>query len=97
MKDPSSVMPPDTAVMFTLLQASKFLNDFVLIGGTALALHIGHRRSEDLDFITPHLRLPRQVLTDVEEIIRKKGHSIAYVYDQGSLDDFENAGTSRCF
>src|SRR4030042_2282153 len=31
---------------------SKFLNEFGLVGGTALALQIGHRRSIDFDFAT---------------------------------------------
>ena len=32
---------------------SKFLNEFGLVGGTAMALQIGHRRSIDFDFATP--------------------------------------------
>ncbi len=30
----------------------NFLNNFVLVGGSALAIRIGHRQSEDLDFFT---------------------------------------------
>lgn len=30
----------------------KFSNDFFLVGGTAIALHIGHRRSIDFDLFT---------------------------------------------
>jgi hypothetical protein len=30
------------------------LNDFILVGGTALALTIGHRRSIDIDLFTPN-------------------------------------------
>src|SRR3990167_8162703 len=32
---------------------SKFGNDFYLVGGTALALQYGHRRSLDFDLFTP--------------------------------------------
>lgn len=32
------------------ISASEFFSDFVLVGGTALALQIGHRNSIDLDF-----------------------------------------------
>jgi hypothetical protein len=34
------------------LMKDEFLNDFVLVGGTALALQIGHRNSIDLDLFT---------------------------------------------
>jgi len=34
------------------IQSLPVLNDFYLVGGTALALHYGHRMSVDLDFFT---------------------------------------------
>jgi predicted nucleotidyltransferase component of viral defense system len=34
------------------LQQKKYLNDFFLVGGTALALYYGHRKSIDLDLFT---------------------------------------------
>jgi len=34
------------------LQSDPALNDFVLVGGTALSLQIGHRISVDIDFFT---------------------------------------------
>ncbi len=34
------------------LQKEALLSEFNLVGGTALALHLGHRRSVDLDFFT---------------------------------------------
>ncbi len=33
--------------------AADEINDFVLVGGTALALQIGHRKSIDIDLFTP--------------------------------------------
>ena len=35
------------------LERQGVLTEFYLAGGTALALHLGHRRSVDLDFFTP--------------------------------------------
>jgi hypothetical protein len=92
MKDPFEVMPRETAVMFEQLKDIPYLNDFVLIGGTGLALRIGHRRSEDLDFITVLPTLPRAKLMKVEDIIRDHGHTVAYDDDATASDDFENAG-----
>jgi predicted nucleotidyltransferase component of viral defense system len=42
---------PDTQAVFHLLAASELTQGFLLIGGTALALHIAHRMSNDLDFL----------------------------------------------
>ncbi|MBE3573816.1 MAG: nucleotidyl transferase AbiEii/AbiGii toxin family protein [Moorella humiferrea] len=36
-----------------LLSSTGILQNFYLAGGTALALHLGHRLSEDLDFFSP--------------------------------------------
>ena len=38
------------ALLKEIMQNADF-DDFVLFGGTALALQIGHRKSIDLDFI----------------------------------------------
>lgn len=40
-----------TRIVFELLSEQKFMNKFTLVGGTALSLHLGHRLSEDLDFM----------------------------------------------
>lgn len=40
-------------VLLSLMQRS-YLHDFLLVGGTALALQIGHRRSIDLDLFSEH-------------------------------------------
>jgi len=85
-------MPKETAAIFRLLEPVSWLKDFVLIGGTALSLHLGHRQSEDLDFITPLPKLSRAELRNVEELIRDAGHTIAQAYDPDAYDDFLNAG-----
>ena len=42
-----------TLLIDTLVKSTAIAEDFYLSGGTALALHLGHRISEDLDFFTP--------------------------------------------
>jgi Nucleotidyl transferase AbiEii toxin, Type IV TA system len=42
------ILPPAQRRLWTELSAVP--NEFVLYGGTALALHLGHRDSEDFDF-----------------------------------------------
>ena len=41
---------PDTAGVWAALEGHPLLKGFILIGGTALTLRIGHRVSEDLGF-----------------------------------------------
>ena len=45
---------PNTKETFNKLSEVKldFINNFVLVGGSALSLRLGHRQSEDLDFFT---------------------------------------------
>ena len=39
-------------LLLDLIETAPFLKYFVLVGGSALALHLCHRKSEDLDFFT---------------------------------------------
>jgi len=52
------VLPASTETAWTALRSRRELGGFTLVGGTALALRIRHRISEDLDFAWPELRLP---------------------------------------
>ena len=47
-----SAISPQALGLLKEIQETKFLEDFYLVGGTALALHYGHRVSVDLDFFT---------------------------------------------
>lgn len=44
---------PDTLARLDTLVRDGVVQGFYLGGGTAVALHLGHRLSEDLDFFTP--------------------------------------------
>lgn len=59
------VLPSQTRVIFDLLAKDSRLSDFVLIGGTALALQKGHRLSEDLDFWLPATILDKQSIAGI--------------------------------
>src|SRR3989344_993349 len=49
----TDVLPPETQGAFSTCIDLDFLQpDWYLAGGTALALQVGHRSSEDLDFFT---------------------------------------------
>ncbi|MDZ7742723.1 MAG: nucleotidyl transferase AbiEii/AbiGii toxin family protein [Bacteroidota bacterium] len=44
-------MPQKTARVFNVLAQQSFISKYTLVGGTALSLQVGHRLSEDLDFV----------------------------------------------
>jgi len=46
---------------------SEFFSDFILVGGTALALQIGHRNSIDLDFFGNFEIDESEILTELEK------------------------------
>lgn len=43
---------PSTLELIRKLQSKDYLKDFFLVGGTALALNIGHRKSIDIDLFS---------------------------------------------
>lgn len=59
------VLPSQTRCIFDLLAKDARLSDFILIGGTALALQKGHRLSEDLDFWLPATALNKNNIAGV--------------------------------
>ncbi len=48
-----ATVEPLTLGLLKSLMGKDYLQSFVLVGGTALALQIGHRKSIDLDLFTP--------------------------------------------
>lgn len=46
-------LAPETSRVLDTIKKERFIGDFYLVGGTALALHLGHRESIDLDFFSP--------------------------------------------
>jgi len=68
------VLVPRARKIFPRL--ARFKN-FYLVGGTALALQIGHRVSVDFDLFTSHA-LSLRILQDVKRIL--KGHIIRQTY-----------------
>jgi hypothetical protein len=83
---------PDTAALWARLHGHPLLKGFILIGGTALTIRIGHRVSEDLDFAYPDKQLPHAQL---KAFLRSMGHQgISFAPNQDPLDEeyFLNSG-----
>jgi len=92
VKPASEVMPAATAALFAELRQMRFLSSFRLIGGTALSLHLGHRRSEDLDFITLGSRLPRAMLEALVNALAGGGWEARREDGPAAWEEFEIAG-----
>jgi hypothetical protein len=69
-------MPQATQKTFNRLKDDARLAGFTLVGGTALALQIGHRISEDLDFNLFGQKLPVRVIDEVLDELAASGAEI---------------------
>ena len=61
-------LPDNTRRLLEVCETIPEMERFLLIGGTALALHAAHRFSEDLDFISAESKLDRRL---VDRILKR--------------------------
>jgi predicted nucleotidyltransferase component of viral defense system len=52
LKNLECLLPKTQTLLLKLINDCPFLNKYVLVGGSALAMYLCHRKSEDLDFFT---------------------------------------------
>lgn len=52
LKNLYCLLPKTKALLLDMVESCIFLDKYVLVGGSALTLHLCHRKSEDLDFFT---------------------------------------------
>lgn len=69
-------MPEATKKNFARLKDDPRLAGFTLVGGTALALQIGHRISEDLDFNIFGQKLPIKAIDELLDELAADGSTI---------------------
>ncbi|HRD80225.1 MAG TPA: nucleotidyl transferase AbiEii/AbiGii toxin family protein [Saprospiraceae bacterium] len=70
------VILPETLELLSQIQQDQVFNEFFLVGGTALALHIGHRLSIDLDLFSTGSFDNYQIETHLSQVY---GFSTDYV------------------
>jgi hypothetical protein len=82
----SKIISPKTFSLIQDLQQLPELKDFYLVGGTALALQLGHRNSIDIDLFTQNdfeeddiLNLLKKKKYEVQEIFKRKNTVILLV------------------
>ncbi|MCP4397518.1 MAG: hypothetical protein GY801_09505 [bacterium] len=77
-----------------LAAIQKFANDYYLVGGTAIALHIGHRRSIDFDLFTSKT-LQREKIKqtldqsniDIQQILHEDGDQLHLMLNFDQMSD----------
>jgi hypothetical protein len=82
------VLPPNTERVWNFLKDQPALEGFILVGGTAIALHLGHRLSEDLDLAFPSSRLPRKRLDSLRHIAAEAGFQFTADDDEAAVQQF---------
>jgi Nucleotidyl transferase AbiEii toxin, Type IV TA system len=65
-KDPF-IIAPKTFEMIQILQKKNILEGFVLVGGTSLALQMGHRNSIDIDLFTQNDFEPNEIIEELAQ------------------------------
>ena len=81
----SFIISPQTFQLIQGLQSRPELREFYLVGGTALALQLGHRNSIDIDLFTQHDFEDDFILNllgskyELKEIFRRKNTLIALI------------------
>lgn len=66
------VLPPHSISLLQRLSKIEVLSSFMLCGGTAVALHLGHRYSEDFDLFTPKSFDVEVLATEVNAIAARQ-------------------------
>ncbi len=82
-----------TRAVYDLLAQQKALENFVLIGGTAMALQMSHRLSEGLDFWLPAERMSPYAIDRMMNELKAQGHSVVFATPSSSISAFRiNSG-----
>ena len=89
------LMPPATLRNFARLKDDPRLAGFTLVGGTALALQIGHRSSEDLDFNIFGQDLPVKAIDSLLDELAASGSAIQSLITSEQRTRFKINTSSR--
>jgi hypothetical protein len=82
-----------TRPVYELMARQPALENFVLIGGTAMALQMGHRLSEDLDFWLPAQRMSPYAIDRMMNELKAHGHTVVFATPPASISTFRiNSG-----
>lgn len=99
LKNLNCLLPKTKELFLYIVDNCNFLHKYVLVGGSALTLHICHRKSEDLDFFTYEDNFNKKEILDfiknfeTKEIINQTNEQMDLLLD-GVKVTFFNANWS---
>ena len=86
------MLPKETEKVWQFLKGERALAGFVLIGGSALALSLEHRISEDLDLVYLGEKLPRDRMEVLVKNARSRQIELEPRDDPAAVEEFERGG-----
>lgn len=86
------MLPPETRRVWEFIKDQPSLAGFILVGGSALTLRLGHRVSEDLDLAFIGKRLPRAGLDILIRLAAQHGFEFRRNDNEAALEQFLQAG-----
>jgi predicted nucleotidyltransferase component of viral defense system len=98
LKNLNCLLPRTKSVLEKLIKEAAFLKNYALVGGSALTLHICHRKSEDLDFFTYSDHFEKSDILNhvhsytIKEIINETKEQIDFLLDGVKVTFFNSKG-----
>lgn len=86
------MLRPETQRVWDHLSTNPLLGQFILVGGTALSMHLDHRISEDLDFMIGTPKLPRRKIDALNRECLAAGFVFRANDAPESINEFEDTG-----
>lgn len=84
-----NILRPEALALYQILSAAQELSELTLIGGTALALQLGHRASLDFDFATFKEELPVQKIDALVSRLKAENHQVHLITDLIHISQFK--------
>lgn len=81
-------LPDKTRLLFERLIEEPRMCGMTLVGGSALALQIGHRMSEDMDFAVFGPKLPAARIDALMADLENEGREVSLLTPQSSIERF---------
>src|SRR3546814_4816695 len=85
----------DTKRLFDWFSKLEAARHFILIGGTAMAIHVGHRQSEDLDLVSTDGKLSPKLVQSILDQAASDGFKVVDGNDELKRQIAENEGDRK--
>ena len=84
-----NILRPEASILFDVLCRAPEVEGLTLIGGTALALQLGHRISLDFDFAQFGGTLPSFTIDKLISRLKREGHQTQMITSSAEISQFK--------